>query len=515
MKNNLQFIIYNLQLTYHKSISVGNAFINSANVGNAFIRSVYEYISTECILSQRNLVAERINAFSTKISERINAFPIKSVFLMILCLFMGASLFGYSIYDLHYGTEIRHHDARVSALGGSGVAGGFTLMDSNINPANLYFMEQSMGATMTYSLVKNSESRALPMWNFFDSFIGHSTYARNENFYGEVSLGAFSTFAINDTKLGLGFVMRPVANFGANYQEEVRNDEDSNNDNYPPIIAKNFIESDGMLYSYNLLLNLGIPVRDANVSVGAEISYYNGDYRQEERIIWTDAAHELSSVVLEDYLEVNTDAWDGFGVKFGLASQVTPRIRLGATYSPKVTLDEVFIFTPASNIQVEARESGPYKKDYIIPSKFRVGFLFKPRNPFRTHFHADFELVNYEDVDNFFENGYAFYVGMEHYIGHSIPFRLGFSHQTARQDRSIALPAISLGTGFEIIKNLQLDLSAEYGLREYTDLDLFQDSFYDRPGLWRQIRPADRGWDNPDKVTESFLKFFTSLSYKW
>ncbi|MCL2063096.1 MAG: hypothetical protein FWG98_01825 [Candidatus Cloacimonetes bacterium] len=450
----------------------------------------------------------------------------KELFLLLFLNFLLlTNAFAYSVYDLFYGTEIRHHDARVSALGGSGVAAGFTLMDSNLNPANLYFLEQKLGANFNYSLIKDSESRALPMWNFFDSFVGHSTYARNENFYNEFSLGAFYSLPLNDSKLTFALVMRPVVNFAADYREEVRNDNDSNNDNYPPIIAMNFIESEGLLYSYNLLLNWGIPFGETNISVGAEISYYNGDYRQEERIIWTDTARDLSSVILNDYYDINSDAWDGFGVKFGLASQVTPRIRLGATFSPKITLGEVFIATPASDSQdignefvrsdSEVREPGPHKKDYIIPSKFRFGFLFKPRNPFKTHFHADIEMINFSEMNNAFEDGYAFYVGMEHYIGRAIPFRLGFSHQTARQDKAISLPTISIGTGFGILDNLHLDLSAEYGKREYVDLDLFPDSFYNKDGLWNYIRPADRDWENPDKVTESFLKFFTSLTYYW
>ena len=429
---------------------------------------------------------------------------LKTTMLTLLCLSMSLCLYGYSVFNLYLGSDIVNHDARVSALGGTGVAGGFSFMDSSINPANLFFMSEIGTIQIDYSLIKNSESRSLPMWNFFDSYIGQSTYARNENFYNEISFGGYYTILKN---FKIGASMRPVLNFGADYYEEVRNDLDSNDDKYPPILAKNFIESKGILNSGNLLLNWGMPIHDINISIGAELSYYAGTHEYERRIHWTEDAHELATVVLgDDYLYETKNEIDGIGFKLGLAAQVTERSRIGITYSPKASLNSDF----SINDQKQDNTS-----DFILPSKLRFGFLYMPRNPFRTNFHVDFEMINYEEIDKFFEDGYAFYVGMEHYVGRAIPFRLGFSHRTAKQDKSIALPTISAGTGFGIINNLHLDISAEYGIREYIDLDLFPDSYYDKAGLWRQIRPADRDWSNPDNVSESFFKIFTSLSYKW
>jgi hypothetical protein len=104
---------------------------------------------------------------------------------------------------------------------------------------------------------------------------------------------------------------------------------------------------------------------------------------------------------------------------------------------------------------------------------------------------------------------------MEHYVGRAIPLRLGFSHRTAKQDRGIALPTISGGTGFAIMPNLHLNIAGEYGKREYVDLDLFPDGYYFHPSLWNQIIPQDRGWENPDNVTESFLRVLVSLGFRW
>nr|HPK40408.1 hypothetical protein [Candidatus Cloacimonadota bacterium] len=74
---------------------------------------------------------------------------------------------------------------------------------------------------------------------------------------------------------------------------------------------------------------------------------------------------------------------------------------------------------------------------------------------------------------------------------------------------------VSAGTAFPIAKNLVLNISGEFSTRTYECLDLFHDSFYDHNGLWRTIKPKDRGWENPDKVEEQFLKVQTNLSYTW
>jgi len=433
----------------------------------------------------------------------------KNLKLVILSLFLLTSIVNISaysifeIYENNQGNFINNHDARSAAMGGTGTAGGFNLMDSNINPANLYYLNNEKEIQFNYSLIKNSENRALPMYNFFDSYVDESTYARNENFYNEFSFSAYKSFIINSSKINLGISYKPILNFYSDYQEEVRNDENSDADNYPPIIAKNFIESDGFLDSYSILLNYG----NKYISIGTELSYLNGNYDIERRIHWSDYAHQaVGSGVLTDNISSTSNSLKGFSTKFGISSQINERIRLAVTYSPKITLD--------ADLEVNGNtiESSD---DYILASRLRFGMLFKPRNPFETNFQLDMEYIQNSDIDDLYDDTWSFYVGMEHYVGRAIPLRLGFRHEASIQDNSITLPVITAGTGFEITTNLHLDLAGEYGRREYKTLDLFMDSYYNHQNLWSGIEPTDRGWENPDKVTESFFKIFTSLTYKW
>jgi len=465
----------------------------------------------------------------------------KSIFYYALCIVHYAlftTLSAYSVYDLFLGTDIPYHDARVGAMGGTGAAGGFTLMDSSINPANLYYLQDNATVAFSYSLIKNSSNRAIPLWNFFDSYMDESTYARDETFFNEIALGVGYGLDIADTKLSIALTMRPIVNFGASYEEEVRSFSGSDLDVYPIILAKNFIDSDGVLNSYNALLSFGMPLPfdNASVSLGAELIYAHGKHGFDRRLVWTDEA--LGKIdTLEDDLFTTDNKIDGIGTKYGISAKIYERLSIGFAFTPKMSLkyDGTTYHTywgVTDTTGVADTYGFLYTRDhpdkYIIPQSMRFGFLFMPRNPYRTNFQFDFELIKYSqltekypndpDRNRIYYDGYAFYVGVEHYVGKAVPLRLGFNHKTAKQNKSLALPTVSIGTGFEILNGLQLDISGEYGKREYTDLDLFPDSAYDKGSvLWdnNYTQPVDRGFENPDKVSESFFKVFTSLSYRF
>jgi long-subunit fatty acid transport protein len=128
-------------------------------------------------------------------------------------------------------------------------------------------------------------------------------------------------------------------------------------------------------------------------------------------------------------------------------------------------------------------------------------------------------------VNDFYENSMRYAFGVEHIVGNALPLRIGFRYETSPLDKSIALPTFTMGTGFDILDNLHLDLSGEFSNRNYTALDLFPDSYYDdtqyteavdyTSTIWSYAVPTDRGWDNPDKVEETFVKVMTTLSFHW
>jgi hypothetical protein len=170
----------------------------------------------------------------------------------------------------------------------------------------------------------------------------------------------------------------------------------------------------------------------------------------------------------------------------------------------------------------------------ILPQTVRFGFTYAPRNIMRTYIQAEVENVNWKNVSPLFDDVFNYYIGLEHGITGRLPLRLGFNSQTTYQvvtdgafmnANKILTPSLSAGTGFAISNRLTVDVATTFSFREYEDLDLFQDSYYNDKNytgssayiLWpnSHITLVDRGWENPDSVRESFVKVMASLTYKW
>ncbi len=304
----------------------------------------------------------------------------KKITLLLIALCLIINIFAYSLYEYNYGNYVNSNDARSRAMGGSGVASGVSLFDSNINPANLSFLKNDVNAGLSYSLMKNDEDRSLPMFNFFDSYIDNSTYSNMSNNFPEMGFGISykSDLGSNDKmSVSAAAMFRPYINFDSNYEEQVRNDHSSDNNMYPHIIAKNYKESSGAINAYSLLLAYSLNLNDINkLSLGLDVSMLNGSLNQETRIIWDDYAYTVPNVgVFSDYHYKASSDYDGMMFKLGTNCVVNERTNLGFTYQMKSELDTE---SKVNSVQV----NNP--ADYIIPSAMKIGVSFKPRNPYKT-----------------------------------------------------------------------------------------------------------------------------------
>ena len=183
-----------------------------------------------------------------------------------------------------------------------------------------------------------------------------------------------------------------------------------------------------------------------------------------------------------------------------------------------------------------------YLQDYILPSELRIGFSYQPRNVVRTWFNLDIEQVKWSDISDMYDDAYNLYVGVEHSIRNRIPLRLGFqavtSYRMEEESQTVngivvplkwakktLTPMITAGSSVALAEGLSLDLGFGFAWREYESLDLFRDSYYNDKiytgdstyALWpnTHINLTDRGWDNPDKVSENFISLMTGLSFVW
>ena len=487
----------------------------------------------------------------------------KKYSLLIGFILLVVQVFGYSLLEQIDGNYVTNIDSRSAAMGGASVAGGISLFDALLNPANLTFKDSPFGAAFNLQVVKNEDKRSFPMYNFFDGYVDDATYVSNENYFNNIALGVYGTYKMDDLSFSGGLFFRPYLNFDCDYQEQVRNDENSDNDNYPPIIANNLIEGVGNINKTSFMFGLNFQNRYA---LGLEIGMLKGDQNMKKEIYWTDfAQQEMEPTHIEDsYMELDRE-FEAIEFTLGANTTVNEHLSLGISFTPSTEFDVNgnwfthrdslsddgwITLTDSYDIEdivylyehdMEMHEDSTYVyvetdslmfSDLKTPTKMRFGLSFEPKNIMRTFFNADMEYVKWSDVNPFYDNVWNFYIGIEHKVNNAIPFRVGFNYvtlfQTSQRNTTvdevdytlyfgdkITIPTFSLGTGFTFLDRFTLDISAEISNRNYETLDMFPDGFYGYDELWQNLDPADRGWENPDTVNETITQLKTQISFDW
>ncbi|OPX25778.1 MAG: hypothetical protein B1H06_06945 [Candidatus Cloacimonas sp. 4484_143] len=478
----------------------------------------------------------------------------RKIVIVTTLLLITGSLLSYSILESVSGNYIKNLDARSAAMGQTGVVSTGRLFDMFINPANLASAKSNTGFQLGMNFVNDTENRSLPMYNSFDAYSGEGTYVSNENVFADFSFAAYYKYEIMDFDLVAALSYRPQISFDANYFEEVRNNDNSNNNDFPPILANNYIESEGAVNA--AAFSLAADYRDF-INVGFEIAQLDGDAKWERKINWTDDAIDKllmgpnpDSLVLENYYSKLKREFKGMQFKVGANITISPRIAAGFSFVPKVdfdvtgTLDSLdiedavymYYSQPDSLGNAVAVDSTMYS-EFITPARMKAGICFQPQNIMKTNFNCDVELVKWSEVNDLYDDEFNFFVGIEHVLKHSIPIRIGFSYETSYglQNHNgfvfsdkITKPSFTAGTGFTLLDRFTVDIGLQYSYRKYEALDLFMDNYYwqdgDYEALWNVYYEGgvisspiiqDRGWENPDTVKERFVNLKTSISFNW
>lgn len=488
----------------------------------------------------------------------------KRITILVLFGLIAINLLSYSMMDRESGNYVGNLDARTSAMGGAMAIGGIHLFDGFINPANIAFFNNGLGVEGSFGLIKNNDDRSVPMYDSFSAYAGNAVYASNVHFFASQAGGASYTKCLGTMKISGALIYKPYIDLNSKYEEEVRNNEGTNNDNYPPIIANNSWENSGAINSYNLMLGFSVSNR---IGLGFNFSKYSGNSEMLRELIWTQQAKDLmlsdADSLVDQHYKLERD-FDAFGVSLGLGYNISERLNVGFSFTPKVEFDvtgsvnginftkkdslgnPVAIWNYAYSTMIDST-GNPVITDttmisyndrynpYVAPAKMRLGFNFKPRNIMRTNFNFDFEFVKWSDSNSMFDDAFNFYVGVEHKLKFAMPLRLGFSYTTdykLNEDHitindtdvpveyasKVTMPTFTIGTGFEYGSHWKFDISGQFSHRTYQALDLFPDTAYDYSQLWvnyQYLNFEDRGWENPDSVNEDLLKIKTSITFNW
>lgn len=455
---------------------------------------------------------------------------------VILSIIIIAGLSAWSITDDYFGNRYGMLDARSYAMGSTGIFNELRPSAITLNPANLTLMNRPAGLEGSFFLDRNEDNRAVPLYNSFDNYIDDSVYASNLNFYDDYATAGFVSFKPWKLRIGIGAYYQPLLSFDGDYKEEIRNNRNTDNDNYPEKIAVNTIENAGVLNQASGVLSLGFALgENSELNLGFDFGKLWGNTKYQKDIFWTQwAIDTVGEGVLPDSIYKENVDWDGYRCKTGVSARINKRLGIGATYTFKTTLDRTIDWAKTYG-GVEVSSATNAKEDYILPSEFRLGINYQPRNIMRTWFNLEGEYVRFSEIGDQYDDVINFYAGVEHNIKYSLPFRFGFQAtnsylRTVEADNSIIVkriitPMITGGSSIPLTDKLHLDLGFGYSWREYEALDLFHDSYYDDRQytgensyqLWpnQHIALTDRGWENPDKVRESNISLSTSLSYTW
>ncbi|MCF7792428.1 MAG: outer membrane protein transport protein [Candidatus Cloacimonetes bacterium] len=464
----------------------------------------------------------------------------KKIGWLLIILLLNGVIYSYSILDAQDGNELEVYNGRSAALGNTGVALGMRLFDSFLNPANQMNLKSNLGFQYGMNLYQVNEKRSLPMYNSFDAYSGEATYVDNLNYYNYHSAGIFYNHKLADFTFGAAVLYNPAISFDADYFEEVRNNFNSDNNGYPPILAKNYIESEGVVNSISG--NLAFKYKDM-FSLGLMISSLSGDAKWEREIIWQDAAIDLMSTSADTlFNSYNIVERDFSAMQFTLGAnyRFNDRFDIGISYQPETEFDVTgnvdgidvddavyMYYSKLDSLEMVVHTDSIMYSEYKTPSKMRAGISYQPQNIMKTYFYVELEQVGWSGINKLYDDQFNYYLGVEHVLPNSIPIRLGFSFITeyGLHDQSgitfankIMKPTFSAGTGFKILDNFTVDLGLQYSNRQYEALDLFMDSYYDYSTLWanyQYLNLQDRGWENPDTVKETFLELKTSVSFDW
>ena len=438
----------------------------------------------------------------------------------MLFLIVFTSLFSFSLYDSEtIGNRIDTVNPRSAGMGATGVAYSVNGLDAAINPACLSLPENKFSFQVVNLSSYHKEDRKIPAYNYFDSKVGDAVYNQEQNFYTNFAFSAGYSHKTDVGVFSLGLAYRPAIDFNSDYSEDVRTDGDSDYEMYPFVVAKNKIKNEGSLNSFDVTLSAKLDQLTKNidfvddVSFGVTFSLLSGDHEYMRSITWTQRARDSVAAYFEltDAYSTTKREFSGTQLNFGTVIDVNERINLGFSFKPETDIDCDYTVAEIEKSTI----------DFTIPSSIRFGTTFMPRNEFRTFFNFEMELTNWSDVDESYEDVLSYYVGMEHKIENRIPLRCGFRYEHSPKDKSLIHQTITVGTGFKIVENLTMDISAIYTNRLYKQEDLFEDKFYndleytnayEESKFWRA--PKENHNEN-EEVEESTLLMYSGLSFHW
>lgn len=402
----------------------------------------------------------------------------------------------YTYLESAYGTPLTGLSSRGLGMGGAVTAmadGSFSLVQ---NPAMLASEERRV-ADLTLRGIRYDETRFVPLFDTFDSFVKETAVAENPKTY----FGLNGGLVWRPTNLGGKFAVAggffERYNHQFDFVDERRNGDGRDAANRDKVYATQFISSDRAIYS----ASAGVAYKEQVLSMGATIHYYFGDLSFSNTTVAGPATRPSGAPANTPNVALDRDM-SAVGATFGVAAELSPRVTLAASYQLPVKFDADW-----RRMTVADTTIGNDNVDY--PGRLAVGVAFRPRNVLGTTFTLDVARTFWEDLEDpilaatpvvtlpALRNTYEFRFGLEHIFYNNLPARFGFFYREAYAADEVDDAGLSFGTGWQY-SNFDLGFSADISKRNSRQ---------------KSITPRATNDPKDDRVQDSLLRGVIDVRY--
>lgn len=354
-----------------------------------------------------------------------------------------------SALDQYFGTVELGASVRSRAMGGAGSAlnqGAYSLVD---NPAGMAISRGSR-LDLGLSLTRSSESRFVPLFDTFDSYVDDAAIAINTHQYAALTGGiVWDPGLSNGVTVGFGVFDRFDPRY--DYSDERRSTSSSDQ-----LLAERFIQTSGVVRATSL--GAAIPFRGSS-AVGLALNWYTGEIAQRDALV----PHASTSSARVTGLERRLS---GYSVTLGASARIDERLRAALSVESRPQLDNDYTQTENGVVVSPAASSA----ELSLPLRVQGGAVFQPRNTQRTTFALDVIWMDWSSVDDPLQPGLVLIdtwdirFGLEHVYYNKLPGRIGFRYARSYAQTEADCAVLTLGIGYRI-QNLSIDLGGEVSKR--------------------------------------------------
>lgn len=405
----------------------------------------------------------------------------------------------YTYIESAFGTPMIGLSAKGIGMAGAVTAvadGSFSLVQ---NPA-LLAGEAGPVADLTLRGVRYDETRFLPLFDTFDSFVKETAVAENPSTYSGVNGGVLYHPLKDNTRLAIAGGFYERYNMQFDFVDERRFASGLTSDDRDKVIATQTIRSGRALYS----ASGGVAYKEKVLSVGASLHYYFGEVTFSNTT--TPGPAQSAEPAQRNFLSRDMN---GIGGTFGVAAEVSERVTVAASYNLPVNFDVDWRRESLSPAGVRDTTQGNADMDY--PGRLALGVAYRPRNSLRTTFSLDVARTFWEDLEDdvldenpliqipSLRNTYEYRFGLEHVFYNDLPARIGFFYREAYAADEVDDAGISFGTGYRFEK-FDLGIAADVSKRNS-----------------RQANITPRGTNDPkeDRVQDSILRGAIDVRFRF